>query len=52
MHSARRVNLMSREKYVKPEVEIEEYSAVDVMTSSKSTNDDLHSLDDYDYGQH
>ena len=41
---------MSREKYVKPEIEIEKYSTVDVMTASKSNIDDLHSTDDYQYG--
>ena len=41
---------MSKTKYVKPEIEIEKYEAVDIMTASTDSSGDLHNTDDYNYG--
>ena len=37
-------------EYIKPEMEVEEYTPVDVLTGSTDTSGDLHNTDDYEYG--
>ena len=39
-----------KEIYTKPVVSVEEYKTVDVITTSVGDDDDLHSSDNYNYG--
>jgi len=41
---------MLKSEYIKPEVEIEKYLPVDVLTESTDSSGDLHNTDDYEYG--
>ena len=41
---------MFKSKYEKPDVKVEEFTRVDILTASTNDTDDLHSTDDYNYG--
>ena len=41
---------MSKSNYSKPELDVEKYTPIDVITTSINDANDLHSTDDYNYG--
>ena len=40
---------MLKAEYSKPEIKVDEYTQVDILTASDNS-DDLHSTDEYNYG--